>query len=84
MPTWDKDRPICHPKKFHGAIEPELVIALALEVSRVGMRDERHGTGTGNKQPNALSGPDVLGNLPSRRGTEGARDIDDLHTVAKK
>ena len=65
-PTREKHGCVASPKELLGPIDPELISLLAMEVSSVGMRNERESPRKSNEKPNALSGADILGNPPCR------------------
>lgn len=83
-PAGDEDGSIAPPKQLHGAIQPELRGFLAVKVSCVGVRDQRHGSANGKHEPEALGVADVLGNCPCCWPSEWTRNVDYLHTVARK
>lgn len=66
-------------EELQGAVEPEVLVLLAMKVGTVGVRDERHGAGMSNHQPYTLGGSNVLRDVPLGGTTERARYIDDFH-----
>lgn len=80
-PSRQEDDAVTSTQELQGPIEPELAVSLPMEVSGVGVRDERHGISHRHHQPDALSGSNVLRNVPLCRATEGASYVDYLHTA---